>query len=72
MGKMARPTIVIKRIPTGDRELEDVMADVFLRLFEKRPKSSEERADTFVKGDFTEYNVGSHKKPEVKDDDTAA
>lgn len=72
MAKKARPTIDIKRIPAGEEELEAVMADVFLWIFEHHPKSSSGRADTFVKGRLTEYNSDRNTKLEVRDDDSAA
>lgn len=70
--KINKPVIDIQRIPAGERELESVMADVFLWMFRKYPKSSEKGAGTFVNGGFTDYNSDDFKNREANNDGTAA
>ena len=72
--KMTRPVIDIKRVPAGDRELESVMADVFLWVFSKypQPKSSSTEADTLVESEIVGYNLETTTPKEVKKDGTAA
>lgn len=69
--KANRPVIDIQRIPTGDFLLEEVVADVFLWIFEHQssPKSS---ADTFVKADTANYNDSINMISGGKNSGTAA
>lgn len=71
MRKNNRPVIDIQRIPTGEKPLEELAAEVYGWLFQNRPavKSSD---GTFANPEKTDYNGGTKMISGGNENDTAA
>lgn len=71
MRKTNRPVIDIRRIPVGEKPLEELAAEVYGWIFQRK-EATKSSAGTFANPENTAYNDGTKMISGGNENDTAA